>query len=189
VQANPSLQQPDLSVTDVITQRLVAWLARGTQQEGIAQVPELNSAVGTTVGLVRPINEDRAVIARFSSSQHPRQAFVAYIVSDGVGGMKDGAHCAELAVAHFCAGALSDSLGHSQVVFLTRSRAPTGRYSKHIAEVGALPFRQLSSTAQSRSASSMSETVGFIRSPNAAITGSSSDNSPVTTRSKNGSTN
>lgn len=61
---------------------------------------EIGAALGTTIGEVRQENQDRAVIARLPISENGRTGIVA-VVCDGMGGMVDGSHCAEIGIAHF----------------------------------------------------------------------------------------
>ena len=59
---------------------------------------------GTDIGLRRGDNQDRVAVASWNS--HPASnlgAMCAIVVSDGMGGMQDGAHCAALTASHFLA--------------------------------------------------------------------------------------
>jgi serine/threonine protein phosphatase PrpC len=85
----------------VSTENIAKWLARPLKAISLAEVPELAASVGTTIGDVRPENQDRAVIARFTSIRRPRESFVCFALCDGMGGMADGAHCAEIALSSF----------------------------------------------------------------------------------------
>lgn len=85
----------------VSTENIAKWLARPLKAFSVAEVPGLAASVGTTIGSVRPENQDRAVVARFTSSQRPRESFVCFAVCDGMGGMADGARCAEIALSSF----------------------------------------------------------------------------------------
>ena len=85
---------------EYILRRLSTWLHRPGKPNCVQEVPELGAALGTTIGEVRRDNQDRGLIARFSGSD-AADPFVAAILSDGMGGMVDGAQCAEIAVAHF----------------------------------------------------------------------------------------
>jgi serine/threonine protein phosphatase PrpC len=62
-----------------------------------ADLPEISGAVGTTLGEVRTENQDRAIIARYSPEG--QRAFVLAVLCDGMGGMADGAKCAEFGLA------------------------------------------------------------------------------------------
>ncbi|HEU5122594.1 MAG TPA: hypothetical protein VFW05_00865 [Verrucomicrobiae bacterium] len=78
-------------------QRLAKWLDRPTRPDGINDADGLG-AIGTTVGNVRSENQDRAVIARYSS-RFPSESFVFYGLCDGIGGLRDGGVCASLALS------------------------------------------------------------------------------------------
>ncbi len=77
--------------------RLLSWLQRPTKEHATSDLPEISAAIGTTVGEVRRENQDRAIIARFTSSSGP---FVLAALCDGIGGMPSGDVCAELALAN-----------------------------------------------------------------------------------------
>lgn len=66
---------------------------------------------GTDVGLKRDENQDRVAIARWQPRYGRGEAAFAIVVSDGMGGMQDGANCASLAVAHFIAELTSAPVG------------------------------------------------------------------------------
>ena len=83
------------------TENIAKWLARPLKAISLADVPELAASVGTTIGDVRPENQDRAVVARFTSIRRPRESFVCFALCDGMGGMADGARCAEIALSSF----------------------------------------------------------------------------------------
>jgi serine/threonine protein phosphatase PrpC len=67
--------------------------------------------MGTSVGEVRRENQDRAAIARFTSAKRPEKTFVCFALCDGMGGMEDGARCAEIALSAFILGLIRDSSG------------------------------------------------------------------------------
>jgi serine/threonine protein phosphatase PrpC len=85
----------------VSTENIAKWLARPLKAFSVADVPELAVSVGTTIGDVRSENQDRAIVARFTSPRRPRESFVCFAVCDGMGGMADGARCAEIALSSF----------------------------------------------------------------------------------------
>lgn len=83
------------------TENIAKWLARPLRTISVAEVPEVAASVGTTIGEVRPENQDRAVVARFTSTRRPRESFLCFALCDGMGGMADGARCAEIALSSF----------------------------------------------------------------------------------------
>lgn len=93
-----------------VAPRITEWLANhaGMRDTSIEDVHELGAALGTTRGLVRTENQDRVIVARYSSGAMPGSGFVLYTLCDGMGGMADGAKCAELTI-----GVLIDSLVRS----------------------------------------------------------------------------
>lgn len=85
----------------VSTENIAKWLARPLKAMSVAELPEFVASVGTTIGNVRPENQDRAVVARFTSARLPRESFMCFALCDGMGGMADGARCAEVALSAF----------------------------------------------------------------------------------------
>lgn len=64
--------------------------------------------VATDVGSRREENQDRVIAIRIGSRASGGRPMVAIIVSDGMGGMIDGAKAAEVTVAAFCFGLLQN---------------------------------------------------------------------------------
>ncbi len=85
----------------VSTENIAKWLARPLKPISLTEVPDPVATVGTTIGDVRPENQDRAVVARFTSVRRPKESFLCFALCDGMGGMADGARCAEIALASF----------------------------------------------------------------------------------------
>jgi PPM family protein phosphatase len=85
----------------VFKETIAKWLARPAQALSFTGIPELAAWLGTTVGEVRPDNQDRAVVVRFTSVRRPRESFACFALCDGMGGMTDGARCAEIALSSF----------------------------------------------------------------------------------------
>jgi serine/threonine protein phosphatase PrpC len=86
-----------------LVRRLLAWLAHPTKPTAAQDVAEFGAAIGSSVGEVREENQDRAVIARFarfSSSNPDSESNLLFAVCDGMGGLPNGARCAEIAIAH-----------------------------------------------------------------------------------------
>ena len=76
--------------------QLTNWLLRRTTTGGVRRVAPLAAAIASETGNVRADNQDRAVIARGRDRNGRDYAVVA--VADGIGGMRDGAACASLAI-------------------------------------------------------------------------------------------
>jgi PPM family protein phosphatase len=85
----------------VFIEQIVKWLERPPKSTSVSEITELSASLGTTIGEVRTENQDRAVIARFTSTQRPAESFLCFALCDGMGGMVDGAQCAELAMSSF----------------------------------------------------------------------------------------
>jgi PPM family protein phosphatase len=85
----------------VSKENIARWLARPLKPISIAEVPELAASLGTTIGNVRSENQDRAIVARFTSARCPGDSFLCFALCDGMGGMADGARCAEVALSSF----------------------------------------------------------------------------------------
>jgi serine/threonine protein phosphatase PrpC len=94
-----------------IAERLSSWLARPTKSTAFVDLPELPASIGTTIGEVRRENQDRAIIVRFASNLSREHSFVACLLADGMGGMADGARCAEIALGTFVDALIRNSMG------------------------------------------------------------------------------
>ncbi|MGK5042243.1 PP2C family protein-serine/threonine phosphatase [Janthinobacterium sp. GB1R12] len=82
-----------------IQTQLASWLMRRTPAGGVRRVVPLAAAIASEVGNVRTENQDRAVIVRALDREEREYAVIA--IADGIGGMRDGAECASLALAGF----------------------------------------------------------------------------------------
>jgi serine/threonine protein phosphatase PrpC len=81
---------------DAIVERL-----KGSFNETrVGKINDGTAILGTTIGMVRKENEDRAVIAKLNSTKS-NKVVCCYLVSDGMGGMADGALAATLTVSVF----------------------------------------------------------------------------------------
>lgn len=87
--------------TQLIQHQLTTWLLRRTAPTGVRRVASLAAAVASEIGSVRKENQDRAIIARGTDKQGRDFAIVA--VADGIGGMRDGANCAAIALGTYVA--------------------------------------------------------------------------------------
>lgn len=81
--------------------QLTAWLLRRTAPTGVRRVAPVAAAVASEIGNVRGENQDRAAIAQGWDRQGKK--FAVAVVADGIGGMRDGATCAALALGTFIA--------------------------------------------------------------------------------------
>lgn len=97
VDFSDSLGDP-LTVTDRLAFRRIShWLNRETRKSSTFEAPGL-AAIGTSIGLVRTENQDRALLARFNGDS-PNNSFLLLALCDGLGGMVEGGKCAEVALS------------------------------------------------------------------------------------------
>lgn len=80
-----------------IAETLSDWLMRPIAAESVVDAKSVHAVLGTSIGLARSDNQDRAIVARFRSSASV-EAFCVYAVADGLGGMVDGARCASISL-------------------------------------------------------------------------------------------
>lgn len=85
----------------LIQNQLTLWLMRRTPAAGVRRVIHLAAAVASETGNVRTENQDKAVIVRGKDTKG--NEYTLAIVSDGIGGMHDGAGCAATAIGAFVA--------------------------------------------------------------------------------------
>jgi serine/threonine protein phosphatase PrpC len=89
-----------MPLTEALQEPIAKWLLRKSQSYSVrAVLPEI-CVIGSARGRIRPENQDKAVIATFTSSI-PERNFRICIVCDGLGGMVAGDQCAALAIDHF----------------------------------------------------------------------------------------
>lgn len=81
----------------LVYRRVCKWLSRETGRASNLDIPGLG-ALGTSIGLVRSENQDRAVVARFGGEKN-EDSFLLLALCDGLGGMVEGSRCAEMALA------------------------------------------------------------------------------------------
>lgn len=79
-----------------IQTQLTNWLLRRTAQGGVRRVAPLAAAIASELGNVRKDNQDRAVVAR--GRDRDGRDFAVVAVADGIGGMREGAICASMAI-------------------------------------------------------------------------------------------
>lgn len=82
-----------------IERKISGWLLRQTSTSGVRKVVSAFGAVASEIGNVRNDNQDKAVIIKFFDATGA--TFVAAVVADGIGGMRDGSRCAAIAVGTF----------------------------------------------------------------------------------------
>ncbi|HFF1621285.1 TPA: PP2C family serine/threonine-protein phosphatase [Yersinia enterocolitica] len=77
--------------------RLKTWLLRRTALSAIRRIAPLSACLSSDIGLVRKENQDRVVISRAYGSDGNLR--ILMVLSDGMGGMTDGAICSASTIA------------------------------------------------------------------------------------------
>ena len=85
----------------MLNDRLTKWLSRKQPDRSVGNTIRRSITLSTDVGLIREQNQDRVACMRFCSRLNDVAPFVVIALSDGMGGMKDGAECASRTVAGF----------------------------------------------------------------------------------------
>jgi PPM family protein phosphatase len=85
----------------IVQERIAAWLARTVPERALSQCHDLAVVLTTDIGLHRSENQDRVAALRVSGKATDNQPLIAVAVADGMGGMRDGAACANLALSSF----------------------------------------------------------------------------------------
>ena len=80
-------------------QHLHRWFARDVKSSAVNFLSEYQFALGTDIGSRRSQNQDR--VAALHSGINSRNPIFAFAVVDGMGGMQDGAQCANIAISGF----------------------------------------------------------------------------------------
>jgi PPM family protein phosphatase len=98
----PNLTEtPPKELGDIFQETVATWLSRQTPEIAQNHCLDVSVVLASDIGLRRQENQDRVAVLRSSSRHNDRQSIVAVAIADGMGGMKDGARCATLAVAAF----------------------------------------------------------------------------------------
>jgi PPM family protein phosphatase len=82
----------------MLQKHLLRWLIQNRTDRAVRSVGEAGAILASDRGLSREENQDRIAAMRFSGK---RSAFACVAVADGMGGLRDGAECAEITVAAF----------------------------------------------------------------------------------------
>ncbi|WP_146097886.1 PP2C family serine/threonine-protein phosphatase [Pseudomonas sp. GZJR-8] len=89
-----------MNIESLVTyKRLKKWFLRKTPTSGVRRVGPVFSAVASDIGIGREENQDRAALVR--SVDCEGKPYTLVLISDGMGGMKDGGVCAAIAMAAF----------------------------------------------------------------------------------------
>lgn len=93
--ALPQTDQHDKATSDV-RRAIYILLTTGSRPDKVQTGPP-GVALGTICN-TRTENQDRAIIARYNSADDPKGAFALMAVCDGVGGLREGGRCADIAL-------------------------------------------------------------------------------------------
>lgn len=85
----------------MLNSTLIKWLSRDVPDKSSGQSVRKNVSLFTDIGLIRSQNQDRVACLHIDSATPSESSFMAIAVSDGMGGMKDGAECATRTIASF----------------------------------------------------------------------------------------
>lgn len=85
----------------MLSDRLIKWLSREQPDKSNGNTTRKAFALSTDIGLIREQNQDRVAYIRVSGSSSGSKPFLAVALSDGMGGMQNGAECAVRTIAHF----------------------------------------------------------------------------------------
>ena len=88
---------------------LAEWLVRRQDASSAAQPVFDLGGVATSIGVVRPENQDRAAFARLRRSSSPAAEVLIGAVCDGVGGLANGLDCAVIALSSFLTSAMLET--------------------------------------------------------------------------------
>jgi len=79
---------------------LERWLLKPSYNEiSVNSAFDRNLSIGSSVGLVRKDNQDKAIISKFHSRNSKGKSYILFAIADGMGGMAEGAHCASLLIS------------------------------------------------------------------------------------------
>lgn len=90
-----------------LQKRIEYWLEQGAEARHVADVAQFQTCLGTSKGLVRDENQDRAMVLQASFAGLPHDSFLLFAICDGVGGMSAGSDCAQTALSSFAASLVS----------------------------------------------------------------------------------
>ncbi len=82
-------------------EQIEVWLSRAVPERAVNQCFDIPMVLASDIGLKRSENQDRVAALRIGGKSSGARPFVAVAVADGMGGMRDGAKCAALALSNF----------------------------------------------------------------------------------------
>ncbi|WP_394889000.1 PP2C family protein-serine/threonine phosphatase [Mesorhizobium sp. AaZ16] len=82
-------------------EKIEAWLSRKVPERSVNQCFDLPVVLATDIGLQRHENQDRVAAMKITARSSAGRPLIAIAVADGMGGMRDGARCAAIALSSF----------------------------------------------------------------------------------------
>jgi PPM family protein phosphatase len=110
---------------------ILSWLSDTWQPNGGQVVEEIGAVVATSKGLVRSENQDRCLIVRSRV-----QGLVCFVVCDGIGGMANGGHAAEIAVSRFVESLVDDTTADLKARLVRAAEAANAEVHARYSEKG-----------------------------------------------------
>jgi PPM family protein phosphatase len=86
---------------NMFQEKIEAWLSRNVPDRALNQCFDLSVVLATDVGLERKENQDRVAAVKINAVAPNGRPLIAIAIADGMGGMRDGAKCASLALSSF----------------------------------------------------------------------------------------
>lgn len=77
------------------------WLRAVSADRAVQSILEKSAVIATDVGLTRNENQDRVAALQVQPPLKSISPFICIAISDGMGGMRDGAECATLTLSAF----------------------------------------------------------------------------------------
>ena len=90
-----------------LQERLEYWFEQGAEARRVTDVTEFHTCVGTSKGLVRSENQDRAIVLHASFAGLPHESISLFAICDGMGGMSAGSDCARTGLSNFVSSLIS----------------------------------------------------------------------------------
>ena len=104
------------------------WLSHKLRNRALSPTSHLGFSIGTTLGKIRNENQDRAIVVYFED--HNKNINMIFAVCDGMGGMLEGAKCAEIALSTFISSILED-YDNNDMAKIMINAAELANYSVH----------------------------------------------------------
>lgn len=85
----------------ILREQILRWFKSPSQGRAVKAIPDIGLVLASDRGLRREENQDRVAAMRLTSDFRPNASSICVAVADGMGGLSDGAQCAELTIASF----------------------------------------------------------------------------------------